>query len=126
MAESPKQRRQRHVRRLRTFDQCLANKCSESGSRDRRADPGVRLVQFVVRVLAAPPDPRCGRQAPELPHQVVRDLEGGVRIGRINLSAGLVHPHDERGIALADLVGDNPGHQFGGAALTDDHQAASH
>ncbi len=67
--------------------------------------------------------PRCARQVPELPHQVVRDLEGGIRIVRIDLGAGLVHPYDERGIALGDLVGDNPGYQFGGAALADDHQA---
>jgi hypothetical protein len=67
--------------------------------------------------------PRCARQASELPYQVVRDLEGGIRIVRIDLGAGLVHPHDERGIALGDLVGDNPGYQFGGAALADDHQA---
>lgn len=67
--------------------------------------------------------PAQGRP-PELPHQVVRDLEGGIRIVRIDFGAGLVHPNDERGIALGDLVGDNPGYQFGGAALADDHQAA--
>ena len=69
--------------------------------------------------------PAQGRP-PDLPHQVVRDLEGGIRIVRIDLGAGLVHPNDERGIALGDLVGDNPGYQFGGAALADDHQATGY
>ena len=35
-----------------------------------------------------------------LPHQVVGNLESGVRIVGIRLGAGLVHPYDERGVAL--------------------------
>ena len=69
--------------------------------------------------------PAPGKPA-ELPHQVVWDLEGGIRIIRIDLGAGLVHAHDERGIALGDLVRDNLGYQFGGVALADDHQAPGH
>jgi hypothetical protein len=84
----------------------------------------IRLAPFIGQVRAT--GPRCARQAPELPHQVVRDLEGGIWIVRIDLGAGLVHPHDERGIALGDLVGDNPGYQFGRAAVADDHQAPGH
>jgi len=83
----------------------------------------IRLTQFVPHVLDALPGPRSARQTLELPHQVIRNLEGGIRIVRIDLGAGLIHPHDKRGITLGDLVGDDPGHQFGGATLANDHQA---
>jgi hypothetical protein len=31
-------------------------------------------------------------------------VEGGIRIVRIDLGAGPVYPHDERGVALGDLI----------------------
>jgi hypothetical protein len=56
-----------------------------------------------------------------LPHQVVRNLEGGIRIVCVDLGAGFVHSHDQRRIAFGDFFGDNPRYQFGVVALANDN-----
>ncbi len=60
---------------------------------------------------------------PKLPHQIIRNLEGGIRIIGVDFCVGLVHPNDQRSIALSYLVGDQSGHQLGTFALTEDDQA---
>ena len=106
---------QRHFRRIRYLQAPAVGAANDSGLKADLHPSGTCRIAWTA----------LGRPA-ELPHQVVRDLEGGIRIVRIDLGAGLVHAHDERRIALGDLVPDNLGYPFGGVALADDHQAPGH